>query len=262
MSVLRSRDNPRVRRWAKLARDGSLRRKEGRAIIEGPHLVAEVLAAGLQPLAMLASESGLERDEIRELTKKFQPVVLGDSAFRSIADADNPPGVAAEIAIPEAKLQSSRHCVFLEGVQDPANVGAILRSAAAFGVGEVVLDRACADAWSPKALRAGMGGHFRLHIRSAERLEEALQHFDGKVVCAVARGGVQLREADLRGRLGWIFGGEGQGVSEAIARRANLQVTIQMAPDSESLNVAAAAAICLYQAFSRFGAGSAARAGS
>jgi TrmH family RNA methyltransferase len=250
--MITSKDNARVKRWAKLARDSSLRREERRAMVEGPHLVAEALQAQLQPLALLVSESALAREEIHKLLAKHEPVVLSDPVFRSIADAETPQGIAAEIAIPE--IEAKGDCVFLEGVQDPSNVGAIIRTAAAFGAGEVVLDRGCADAWSPKALRAGMGGHFKTAIRQVPGLEERLAGFDGTLARTVSRGGVELRKADLQGRLGWIFGAEGRGISESVARHAKLAVTIRMAPGTESLNVAAAAAICLYEAFSRPGA--------
>ena len=252
MSVLRSRDNPRVKRWTKLVQDSRLRKKEGRCLVEGPHLVAAVLESGLKPLALLASESGLKHEQIKSLVKNsgVHPVVLSEAVFRSIADAETPPGIAAEIAIPQAEEKSSLQAVFLEGVQDPANVGAIIRSAAAFGVGTVVLDRGCADPWSPKALRAAMGGHFLLGIRSVAAFEEELKRFEGKLLCTVPKDGTPLADADLAGRLGWLFGAEGQGVSATAALHAALRVTIPMAPGAESLNVAAAAAICLYAAFS------------
>ena len=251
MSVLRSRDNPRVKRWARLARDAGFRRKENATLLEGPHVVHEALAAGLKPLAVVASESGVERPEIRKLAT----IVVSDSVFRLIADADSPAGIAAEIAIP-APRRANGSGVFLEGVQDPGNVGAIVRSAAAFGIGEVVLDRGCADPWSPRAVRAGMGGHFRVSLRPVADLALELAGFGGRVVCASPRGGQALRAADLSGRLGWLFGGEGQGVSERLAREADLTVSIPMRAGVESLNVAASAAVCLYESFSRPGAGS------
>lgn len=250
--MISSKENARVKRWAKLVRDSRLRREARRALVEGPHLVAEALEAGLEPVALLVSESALEKNEIRKLLAKRQPVVLSDAAFRSIADAETPQGIAAEIALPE--LEAKGDCVYLEGVQDPSNVGAIIRTAAALGIGAVVLDQGCADAWSSKALRAGMGGHFKMALRQISNLEDELSRFDGTLVCTVARGGTQLREANLQGRLGWIFGAEGRGLSEAILQRANLKLTIPMAEGNESLNVAAAAAICLYEAFSRPGA--------
>jgi TrmH family RNA methyltransferase len=245
--VITSRDNVRVKRWAKLVQDPGARREEGKAIVEGPHLVAEALRAGIEPLAVMVSESGMERAEVRELLGNRTPVMLGDRVFKALADAATPQGIAAEIAIPNIEGQGD--CVFLEGVQDPSNVGAIVRTAAAFGIGEVVLDRACADPWAPRTLRAGMGGHFKLALRQVPDLGQALQGFQGTLLCTVLAGGTPLPEAELDGRLGWIFGAEGRGISEGIARRATKRVNIPMKAGTESLNVAAAAAICLYEAF-------------
>jgi TrmH family RNA methyltransferase len=248
--VIRSRDNPRVKRWTKLATDSKFRRSEGRVLIEGPHLVAEALQAQLEPLALIVSESGLKKKEVQKLVGRREPVVLGDRIFGIVADADTPPGIAAEFEVPKLR-PASGPAVFLEGVQDPANVGAILRSAAAFGVGEVVLDRACADPWSPKVLRAAMGAHFKLGLRQVADLAKSLEEFLGTMVCTVSSGGTPLEELPLRGRVGWIFGSEGRGVSSALAAKAGLRTTIQMAPGSESINVAAAAAICLHEGYSR-----------
>jgi TrmH family RNA methyltransferase len=250
-AVLRSRENPRVKRWAKLATDGRFRRQERRVLVEGPHLVGEALRAGLEPVALIVSEAGLERPEIRALLGKRAAVVLAERVFAIVADAETPAGIAAEIEIPATASDAGKPAVFLEGVQDPSNVGAIMRSAAAFGVGEVMLDRHCADPWSPKALRAGMGGHFRLALRQVANLEKAIEAFTGTTVCTAAAGGALLKDSKLKGRLGWIFGAEGRGVSEGLARRAMLKVTIPMAPGTESINVAAAAAICLYESYSQ-----------
>ena len=243
--IIRSRDNARVKRWAKLARDGRLRRTERRVMIEGPHLLAAALAAGIKPVAVLATEAALAKPEIAALAR--EPVVLSGVAFGAIADADTPPGIAAEIALPE--LRRDGPSVFLEGVQDAGNVGGIIRSAAAFGAGEVVVDRHCADPWSPKVLRAGQGGHFALQITQVESLEPVLESFAGRVLCTVPSGGQPLREADLSAPLGWLFGAEGAGVSPELQARAAARITIPLAEGSESLNVAAAAAICLYAAF-------------
>ena len=251
MSIIRSRDNPRVKRWARLTADSGFRRNEKRVLIEGPHLVAEALQAGLKMHALLVSESGLKRKEIRSLIGAREPVILADQVFGLVADAETPPGIAGEFEVSELKRRESGPALFLEGIQDPGNVGGILRTAAAFGAGEVVLDRACADPWSPKVLRAAMGGHFRLALRQAADLAGCLEDFRGTTICTVARGGMRLNELELEGRAGWIFGAEGRGVSEALAARAQVRVTIPTAPGTESINVAAAAAICLYQTFGR-----------
>jgi TrmH family RNA methyltransferase len=259
MPVLHSKDNPRVRRWAKLARDAHLRRGERCALIEGTHLVSAWLDRHGAPPVLIASETGLDKPEIAELVRRcgLQPVTLDDRLFRTIVDVESPAGIAAEIRIPSsaAALESSRLCVFLEGIQDAGNVGAILRSAAAFGAQDAVLSRGCADAWSPKALRAGMGGQFVLNVVEHADLEKEIANFGGLTLCTAPLGGVRLDEIELGGRIGWIFGAEGRGVGERLAARAGARVTIPMPGAIESLNVAAAAAICLYETARRRGRG-------
>jgi len=250
VSIIRSRDNPRVKRWAKLASDARFRRSEARVLIEGPHLVAEALHAGLEPMTLIVSESGLKKNEVRKLVGEREPVVLGDHIFGIVADAETPPGIAAEIAVPKLLGKPDAAAVFLEGVQDPANVGAILRSAAAFGAGEVVVDRACADPWSSKVLRAAMGAHFKLALRQVADLAKSVADFQGTTVCTVSSGGTPLKDIQFE-HVGWIFGSEGKGVSEPVLGRAKVRATIPMAAGTESLNVAAAAAICLYEGYSR-----------
>jgi TrmH family RNA methyltransferase len=250
-SLPRSRDNPQVKRWAKLARESRLRRAEGRALIEGPHLLEVFLSSNLRPVAVIATEAALEDPEISALIARSgkDAVVLSESAFKAIADTETPQGLAAEIPIPSIRREGA--WVFLEGIQDAGNVGTIVRSAAAFGAGAVILDRGCADPWSPKVLRAGMGGHFLLQVLQVDELAAALESFPGRLVCTVARGGEALRKADLSGKIGWIFGSEARGVSAEVRQRAATRVSITLSPGSESLNVAAAAAVCLYESFSR-----------
>lgn len=233
---LTSRDNPKVKYWTKLASDGRYRRSKGRALIEGPHLVQAARQADVEIHALLVSENAQPEDGA---------VILSERVFASIVETETPQGVAAEISIPAAKAVHG-DCVFLEGVQDPGNAGAIIRSAAAFGIKAVVLDSACADPWSPKALRAAMGGHFALQVKTVSSLGEELERFPGRVLCTVPRGGVVLAKADLSGPVGWLFGAEGRGVSPEAIRHTDLKVTIPMIDGTESLNVAVAAAICLY----------------
>lgn len=257
MSIITSRDNPRVRRWRDLVRDAAARRKEKSALVEGAHLVAACLDSRIPIKTLILSKSGAARPELASLVKRSgkAEVLLADALFRHIADTETPSGIAAEIALSSAQteLETAASCVFLEGIQDAGNVGAILRSAAAFGVRHAVLGKGCADAWSPKVLRAGMGAHFAMEVLEGADLAAAIGQFGGTVACTVARGGTALKDADISGRIGWIFGAEGQGVSAALAARAQLKVTIPMPGDAESLNVAAAAAICLYE-LSRRGA--------
>ncbi len=245
--MIGSRSNLQVKRWAKLLRESRFRRTEGRVLVEGPHLLDALLRRKLAPIELLATQQALDNPEIARLARQAgcAPVVLSDSVFRSIMDVETPQGIAAEIAIPGAEERPG-DAVYLEGVQDAGNVGAIIRSAAAFGVCRVFVDSACADPWSPKVLRAGMGGHFALSIQPGDP-----RAFTGKLACTVVKEGTPLGIADLSGPMAWVFGSEGGGVSAEVQRRAALRITIPTAPGTESLNVAAAAAICLYEAHSR-----------
>jgi TrmH family RNA methyltransferase len=252
MSVIRSRDNARVKAWVRLADDPRARRRQGMALLEGVHLVEACLAAGGTPTELIVSESALGRSEIAQLVARAGSAdvhVLEDGLFKRISDAETPAGIAAGIAIPAAAVDpaTSRACVFLEGIQDAGNVGAILRSAAAFGVPDIVLGPGCADPWSPKALRAGMGGHFALAIAHADDLPAQIARFGPQTLCTVAHDGEPLDAIDLTGRTGWIFGSEGAGVSAAAAGAATRRVSIAMPGAAESLNVAASAAICFYE---------------
>lgn len=203
----------------------------------------------------MLSKSASSRPEFIALARQCgeTPVVLIDTVFHSIIEVEAPSGIAAEITIPPAAPDSPEAGVFLESIQDAGNVGAILRSAAAFGICHAVLGKGCADAWSPKTLRAAAGAHFSLQVTENADLDEALNGFSGKIACTLPRGGTPLAEADLSGRIGWLLGAEGQGVSEALSAKASLKVTIPMPGGAESLNVAAAAAICFYE-LSRRGA--------
>jgi len=243
MAVLRSRDNPKVKRWHELATDARARRKEGRAIIDGPHLVESWLKHRGQPVCVMVCES------VPVSARGAATVLLSEAAMRYISDVRSPQGIAAEIVIPrdERPLFSLPSCIFLDGIQDAGNVGAILRSACAFGALDIVLGMGCADPWSPKVLRAAAGAHALLRIRETTDLAAAIDAFDGTVYWTSPRGGDPLANVDLDGRVGWLFGAEGQGVAPELAAHASAAVTIPMPGDAESLNVAVAAAICFYE---------------
>jgi len=256
MSVLRSRDNARVRRWRRLMEEARARRAEGSALLEGVHLVSAYLATGGLPKALIVSEAAAAAREIASLLRgcPIEPTLVSERVFAAISDTEAPVGIAAEIAIPQAKPQLAECacCVFLDAIQDAGNLGTLLRSAAAFDVRDAVLGRGCADPWSPKALRAGMGAQLAMRIAASRDLAAELERFDGVVACTVPRGGTALTQAELGGRIAWLFGTEGRGVSPELQARAQLKVTIPMAGAAESLNVAAAAAICFYERARRF----------
>jgi TrmH family RNA methyltransferase len=252
VTILRSKDNPRIRRWRKLITDRHARRSARRAWIEGARLVEAYLSACGAPVALVVSAQAGDNPEVGDLVARagIEPVVLAAAVFAGLADTETPQGIAAEIEIPEfpADAEAVAQCVFLDGVGDPGNLGTILRSAAAFGVPEVVLGGGCADPWAPKVLRAAMGAHFSLRLPETADLPGRFAAFAGDRLCTVPHGGTPLHAVDLRGPHAWAFGSEGRGVRDTVVAVATRQVCIPMAEAAESLNVAVAASICLYEA--------------
>jgi TrmH family RNA methyltransferase len=148
--------------------------------------------------------------------------------------------------MPAATVADSRFALLLEDIQDPGNLGSMLRSAAAAGCDAVFLSAACADAWSPKVLRAGMGGHFVLAIHESIDLPEVAAGFRGRVIAASLGAQENLFDCDLRGDLAFAIGNEGAGLSAALLAVCQ-PVRIPMPGRMESLNAAAAAAVCLFE---------------
>lgn len=250
MKLISSRENTVFKKLHRLAEDARECRKQGRTLIDGPHLVMAYREQVGLPEQLLVSESRWEQPEIRAIVQAHGTadiLVLKDSLFKLLSGVDSPVGVAAVIRIPEAVAPFEEgSCVLLDAVQDAGNVGSIMRSSAAAGIRDIFLGRGCASAWSPRVLRAAQGAHFRLRIREHCDLGQFLRDYRGSSVATVVSGGVAPQEANLSGDIAWLFGNEGQGVDPALLSLVSMRVTIPMASEIESLNVAAAAAICLF----------------
>lgn len=252
MKHITSRDNPLVKRLRALADSPRERRDSGQTVLDGAHLVEAALSAGV-PLQQLAvSESGMARTEIIALIDACEDVstcLLPDAIFAQVSPVETPSGLLAVIntpAQPAAALSDT--LVVLDGVQDPGNLGTILRTAAAAGVKDVLLGHGCAQAWSPRVLRAGMGGHFRLRIRERVDIPVVLGGFSGAIVATLPEAATpSLYAQDLSGPVAWLFGAEGAGLSESVAALATHGVRIPMPGVVESLNVGAAVAVCLFE---------------
>ena len=253
MKTLRSRDNPLLKQLVKLSGSSRERRLSGTAILDGEHLIEAYCAAGTHPLEVIvASESGMQRAAISRLMERAPArarALIEDRLLAQLSQVVTTSGILALIKTPQApQLPSKIHDgIFLEGIQDPGNLGSILRSALAAGLREVFLSRASVFAWSPKVIRAGMGAHFHLAIHENVDLHEICQRASGVVVAARPQAGQSIYDADLRVPAIWMFGNEGAGLSQAAQQAAGLNVRVPMASQTESLNVAAAAAICLFE---------------
>ncbi|MFN3884936.1 MAG: TrmH family RNA methyltransferase, partial [Rhodocyclaceae bacterium] len=185
-----------------------------------------------------------------------ETLCLPDALFRSLSELASPLGILARIAVPSGPAGAvlpaptfgvTGDCLLLDAVQDAGNVGTLLRTAAAAGVRDVLLGPGCAGAWAPRVLRAAQGAHFALRLHEQVDLAVFLKGYPGISVATVAREGESLYALDLRPPLAWLFGNEGQGLSPELVALARRRATIPLAPDCESLNVAAAAAVCLFE---------------
>jgi len=250
LARIASRANPQFKALRALAHSAEARRREDKTLLDGAHLVGAYLERAT-PLLIAVSDDALESLEVRALLERARAaprLCLARALFDQIAPVRTPTGILALIAIPRPAHKPEGECmVLLDGVQDPGNVGAIVRTAAGAGADAVLLSPQCADAWSPRTLRAAMGAHFALAVHTQCDLVAAARAFDGRLVATSGRGGVPPSGLALVGKVAFAFGSEGAGLSEPLARLAAVTISIPLAPAVESLNVAAAAAVILFE---------------
>jgi TrmH family RNA methyltransferase len=248
-----SRDNPFLKSLHRISSSARERREAGQTLLDGAHLLRAYLDAGNKPLHLLINEQALHDAEIDALLETCAAVPqtqLDDALFALLSELKTPNGLLTLIEIPSAKVavSHSQFALLLEDIQDPGNLGSILRSAAAAGCDAVFLSQGCADAWSPKVLRAGMGGHFALSLHESADLLQVAAEFTGKILCASLQTDKSLYDSNLRGKLAFAIGNEGAGLSPALLDAAQQHFIIPMSGKVESLNAAAATAVCLFEA--------------
>ncbi|MDR2112170.1 MAG: RNA methyltransferase [Candidatus Accumulibacter sp.] len=256
MKHIVSRDNARFRELKKLCHDGRERRKAERIVLDGMHLIESYRARFGAPDEIIVSATGAGREEIARFLRRHPELaatVLADALFAELAVVDTPSGIMAVAAPPRGGQETdpSADAVLLDIIQDPGNLGSILRSAAAAGFRQILLAPGCARAWSPKTLRAAMGAHFALDIHEDSDLPAFLSNYRGQAIVTAPDAAADLFTAELGRPLAWIFGSEGQGVRPQVARLAAKRLRIPMPGQGESLNVGAAAAICLFETVRR-----------
>jgi len=251
-----SHANPLFRDWFKLATSARDRRKQGLTLIDGVRLLDTYLRHHRTPQDVLVAESAAGRREISALLRRLQvsPVILADRLFDELTELSTPSGILAVIEIPRTRDQGAGGCwLLLEDIQDPGNLGSILRTAVAAGVSDAWLSKGCADAWSPRVLRGAMGAHFALCIHERSNLVNVALRRSGSVIALEVDGPSSLYHLDLRGAIAFALGNEGSGLSSALREVATEHAAIPMQGDAESLNVAAAAAVCLFERFRQLG---------
>ena len=253
MKLIHSRENPFFKSLKRLAESGRERRKTGQTLLDGIHLVAAYEAAYGQVEHLLVAESALAGGEIAEYVGGRDVTVLANVLMRDLGLVDTPSGLLALVSTPKvnATVHYQKEAILLDGIQDPGNVGTLLRTAAAAGVKQALLSPGCASAWSPKVLRAGQGAHFSLAIYEEADLPGFMSAYSGVTAVTCLDGATSLYEARWHGPVAWVFGAEGQGVSPELIAAARFKIKIPMPGAVESLNVAAAAAICLFETVRR-----------
>ena len=250
MNLITSKDNPRLKIIRRLAQDSQAYRKLGLVWLEGDHLCRAAMAQGVKPELAIFSESIWQVSEFEWSQCANEVWTVPDDLFAGLSALESPAKMGFLLPLPDSSALDPRAAtVVLDRLQDAGNVGAILRSAYAFGFKQVVAIKGTAGLWSPKVLRAAMGAHFALSLIESASLD-LLQALQVPLLGTDVHEGPYLHDLVQQGKLArrcaWVLGHEGQGVSPELMARVDQKVRIAQPGGEESLNVATAAAICLH----------------
>ena len=259
MKSISSRDNAAFKALSKLATSSAERRRQGLSLIEGEHLLEAFLDSGGRPDSIAVNRAGLDHPPVARLLERAAPArvtLLADPLFNALSSVESPTGVIACVKTPGAKKvpATAPLVLLLEDIQDPGNVGTLLRSAAAAGAGHVMLSGRSAFAWSPKVLRSAMGAHFALNIVEGADLEAYVGAYRGMSIALSADAQTSLYDLDLRGPVAFAIGNEGTGLSEGLEAATTRRARIPMPGRAESLNAGVAGSLCLFEAVRQRGA--------
>jgi len=254
MRLITSDANPAFRRWLKLATQPRAPRELGRTLAEGVHLAQSVLEAGIRVESLIARR-GARGPDIEALIEAISQLdapafELAPGLFDRLSPVQTSVGLILEIptAVVELPANIATDAIYLDGIQDPGNAGARLRVAAAAAVRWALTAPGTAALWAPRTLRAAQGAHFALRLVEGVTAAGAGGLLDGAWIGATADDAEPLWDARFPATaVGWVFGAEGQGVSAAMLVQCKQRIRIPLAAGVESLNVAAAAAVCLFE---------------
>lgn len=253
MKQIDSPHNTKLKHLIKLLSSAKARRKHNQVVLEGIHLLKSCLQNNILPDEIYVSPEKTQNTEINSILKNIpqNKIILVSTAaltkISTLCDSSDLISIISPPANQSPPIQGN--CVVLDHIQDPGNLGTILRSAAAAGIKHILLSKNCADIWSPKVLRAGMGAHFILNCCEQVDLIKWLNTYQGKTLATALRqeNCFSLYDMDLCTECAWIFGNEGSGVSPEILTQTDAAVRIPMTDNIESLNVAMAATVCLFE---------------
>ncbi len=251
--LITSRENPQYKLLKQLAGSAQARRKAGQTLLDGVHLCEAWLQQKGAPALYVVSEHAATHPEVARILAACSKLgadgmTLPDALFAPLSQVEHGINLLFVVDTPTpAVSRIDGSCVLLDGLQDPGNLGSILRTAAAAGIDRVFCGAGTVAAWSPKVLRAGMGAHFVLEIVEDADLLALLAETSVPVFATSSHAAEPLYACDLTQPCAWLFGHEGKGVSAELLAYADKRVTIPQNPKIESLNVAASVAICLFE---------------
>ena len=244
-----SRDNAVFKYLKKLAESARERRAERKTLLDGVHLIESYCKAFAEPELVIIPEgkSSVEATQLMQQLEHVNTMMFPTLMFAELTPVASSTGILALVKTPQIALPSEvKFALMLEDIQDPGNLGSMLRTALGAGVEAVYLSKGCTEAWSPKALRGGQGAQFYLPIVEGVNIVEAIQNFAGNTY-ATTLNGESLYAQDLSQPTAFVIGNEGAGLSAAALKAASHQISIPMHHNLESLNAAAAAAVCLFE---------------
>ncbi len=254
MKTISSRDNPLYKELKHLATSSQARKKAGRTLLDGVHLCQSYLELRGAPQQCIVSEGALAHPEVADIVARCEEqrahvTALPDALYNTVTQVEHGVGLMFLVDTPVKAIDRplAVNAVLLDNLQDPGNVGSILRSAAAAGITEVYCSAGTAFCWSPKVLRAAMGAHFVLEIFENVDLAALIEAAGVTVLATSGYASTRLYEADLRRPVAWLFGHEGQGVADDLLALSDQQVVVPHLGHIESLNVAACAAVCFFE---------------
>lgn len=236
--VISSVNNEKIK-YIKKLKNSKFIEQEGLFIVEGKHLVEEALKAGLLTLTV----------STKDVSYGTQNILVTDNVLKSITSLNSAANVIGVCKLTKDKEELGNRVIILDGVQDPGNLGTIIRSARAFGFTSVVLSPNCVKKYNDKVLRATQGMIFKTNVitRNLETFLPVLNEEGYGIYATDVSSGIDVKKIDKKEKLAIIMGSEGNGVSTEVKDKVLNNIYIRMDKTCESLNVAVAASIIMYE---------------
>lgn len=256
MKIIESSQNKLYKELKKLATNSSARSKAGQIVLEGTHVCQMFLQHKGAPEYCITTDVALTNKEVTDIVRECQEkdtriLNVPEHLFRGLSSVETGESMIFFANTPTQSLPVNvqTSAILLDRLQDPGNLGTILRSAAAAGIKEVYCSGQTVAAWSPKVVRAAMGAHFALNIYEHQDLREVIKNAQVPIVATSSHAKKSIYETDLSGDIVWLVGHEGQGVSSELLELCDVTVSIPHKGEVESLNVAVATSVCLFEQF-------------